>query len=251
MKTVEAGGARRAEERDHRQVHGEREQRRRHRPAAEEEDAPVHDPEQEHEDEGALPVPGERHHRAGDDGVERHLPVGERGEHAPPVERHREGERDDVGEEDEPEERRGRLAHQARTLQVAMAVPPSSTVTVTRRKSVSQTSLRKSSARSARPSTYLMLPAMLKIGRYIAMMKTADHAAEEHHHDRLDHARQRADRDVDLVFVEVGDLVEHRVHGAGLLADADHLHDHRREDLGLGERARPCSCPRRSWPGRT
>jgi hypothetical protein len=42
---------------------------------------------------------------------------------------------------------------------------------------------------------------------------------------------------VDLVLVEVGDLLQHGVHGAGLLADADHLHDHRREDAGLGERA--------------
>ena len=47
---------------------------------------------------------------------------------------------------------------------------------------------------------------------------------------------QRGDRGVDLVVVEVGDLVEHRVHRAGLLADADHLHDHRREHLRLRER---------------
>ena len=47
---------------------------------------------------------------------------------------------------------------------------------------------------------------------------------------------EAGDRDVDLVLVEVGDLVEHRVERAGLLADADHLHDHRREDLGLRQR---------------
>ena len=36
---------------------------------------------------------------------------------------------------------------------------------------------------------------------------------------------------VDLVLVEVGDLGEHRLERAGLLADGDHLHDHRREDV--------------------
>ena len=49
-------------------------------------------------------------------------------------------------------------------------------------------------------------------------------------------ARQRGDGDVDLFLVEVGDLVEHLIERAGLLADADHLHDHRREDLGLEQR---------------
>src|SRR5262249_40400883 len=40
----------------------------------------------------------------------------------------------------------------------------------------------------------------------------------------------------DLVLVELGDLVEHRVERTGLLADADHLHDHVREHLGVAER---------------
>ena len=40
----------------------------------------------------------------------------------------------------------------------------------------------------------------------------------------------------DLFVVEVGDLVEHLVESAGLLADGDHLHEHRREHLALGER---------------
>ena len=44
------------------------------------------------------------------------------------------------------------------------------------------------------------------------------------------------DRVVDLFLVELGDLVEHRVERARLLADADHLDDHRREDLRLAER---------------
>ena len=43
---------------------------------------------------------------------------------------------------------------------------------------------------------------------------------------------------VDLVLVEVGDLGEHRVEVARLLADGDHLGDHRREDRGFLERVR-------------
>src|SRR5262245_40044092 len=67
--------------------------------------------------------------------------------------------------------------------------------------------------------------------------ETADDDAEERHHDRLDQGRHGGDRGVDLVLVEVGDLLQHLVHRAGLLADADHLHDHAGEDLGLAERA--------------
>ena len=37
------------------------------------------------------------------------------------------------------------------------------------------------------------------------------------------------DRGVDFVVVEVGDLGEHRVERAGVLADRDHVHDHGRE----------------------
>ncbi len=37
-------------------------------------------------------------------------------------------------------------------------------------------------------------------------------------------------------FVEVGDLAEHAVERAGLLADADHLRDHVREDFGRLQR---------------
>ena len=55
--------------------------------------------------------------------------------------------------------------------------------------------------------------------------------AHAHHDDeeRLEERRQGVDRRLDLLVVEVGDLVEHLVEGAGLLADGDHLHDHRRE----------------------
>ena len=47
---------------------------------------------------------------------------------------------------------------------------------------------------------------------------------------------QRAHRDVDFFVVEVGDLGQHLVQAAGLLADRDHRDDHRREDLRLLER---------------
>ncbi len=54
-------------------------------------------------------------------------------------------------------------------------------------------------------------------------------AAEEHHHERLEHRGEAVDRGVDFVVVEVGELGEHRVHRAGLLTDGDHLHHHARE----------------------
>jgi len=37
---------------------------------------------------------------------------------------------------------------------------------------------------------------------------------------------------VDLFFVKVGDLAEHGVEGTSLFADADHLADHVRKDVG-------------------
>ena len=79
---------------------------------------------------------------------------------------------------------------------------------------------------------------MLKIGRYIAMSTTPTMPPMPTIMIGSMQARQRGDGDVDLLFVEVGDLVEHRVERAGLLADADHLHDHRREDVRLDERLR-------------
>jgi cytochrome P450 len=54
----------------------------------------------------------------------------------------------------------------------------------------------------------------------------ADHHAHHHDHDRLQHRGERAHRRVHLVVVEVGDLGEHLVQAAGLLADVDHLHHH-------------------------
>ena len=97
----------------------------------------------------------------------------------------------------------------------------------------------------------LILPARLKMGRYIAMSTTPTVPPMPTIITGSMRLVSAGDRDVDLFLVEVGDLVEHGVERAGLLADADHLHDHRREDVGLHERLPPCSCPRRSAPART
>src|SRR5207244_13534355 len=66
----------------------------------------------------------------------------------------------------------------------------------------------------------------------------ADHAADGDHHHRLDDRRPRLDRGVDLVLVEVGDLPEHLLQLARLLADLHHLAHHRREDVALDVRLR-------------
>jgi len=47
-----------------------------------------------------------------------------------------------------------------------------------------------------------------------------------------------SDRDVDFFLVEIGDLCQHGVERAGLLADADHLNHHGRHEAGLHERGR-------------
>ena len=84
---------------------------------------------------------------------------------------------------------------------------------------------------------YLMFPATLKMGRYMATMNPPTMPPRNTIMSGSIMLVRARHRDVDLVVVEVGDLVEHLVHGAGGLADADHLHHHGREDLGLGERA--------------
>src|SRR3954469_23786423 len=64
----------------------------------------------------------------------------------------------------------------------------------------------------------------------------SDDDAEDGDHDRLDELHQAGHRGIDLLLIEVGDLREHLVEGAGLLADVDHLHHHGGEDPGLGQR---------------
>ena len=66
----------------------------------------------------------------------------------------------------------------------------------------------------------------------------ADDAAEERDHDRLEQRQQAGHRRVDFLFVEVGNLGEHRVERAGRLADGDHLRHHRRKDARLPQRRR-------------
>jgi len=56
--------------------------------------------------------------------------------------------------------------------------------------------------------------------------------------DRLEELHQAGDGGVDLFLVEVGDLRQHRIERTGLLADGDHLDDHRRKDVGVAERPR-------------
>src|SRR5438445_1812298 len=59
--------------------------------------------------------------------------------------------------------------------------------------------------------------------------EATDDDAEEHDHERLEQRRERGHRGVDLVVVEVGDLLEHLVESAGVLAHVDHVYDHGRE----------------------
>ena len=42
--------------------------------------------------------------------------------------------------------------------------------------------------------------------------------------------------EVDFVFVEIGNLLQHGIHGAGGFADADHLRHHVGENAGFAER---------------
>src|SRR5690349_7561173 len=61
-----------------------------------------------------------------------------------------------------------------------------------------------------------------------------DHAttdqADEADHERLNERGQLLRRRGDLVVVEVGDLLEHGLESARVLAHRHHLHDHGRED---------------------
>src|SRR6266545_3416325 len=66
----------------------------------------------------------------------------------------------------------------------------------------------------------------------------ADHQTDADHHHRLDDRGQALNGRIDLVLVEVGDLAEHLLELSGLLADLDHVADHRREDGVVDERLR-------------
>src|SRR2546430_2276929 len=66
--------------------------------------------------------------------------------------------------------------------------------------------------------------------------QAADHDAEEEDDRRLEQRHEVRHRVVHLVLVEVGDLLQHAVEGAGRLPDGDHLADHGGGHLALGER---------------
>src|SRR5262249_50655477 len=66
----------------------------------------------------------------------------------------------------------------------------------------------------------------------------ADDEAEDHDHDRLEQADQGLDEDVDFLVVDVGNLVEHGVQVAGLLADIHHVDDHVVHEPAFFERLR-------------
>ena len=62
-------------------------------------------------------------------------------------------------------------------------------------------------------------------GRNSAIDDEADDDAEDHDHDRLEQLISASTSDVHFLVVVVGDLDEHRVEVAGLLADVDHVDD--------------------------
>ena len=75
------------------------------------------------------------------------------------------------------------------------------------------------------------------------MIMPPTHDTHDDDQERLDQRRQRVDRRLDLLVVEVGDLVEHLVERTGLLTDRHHLHDHRREHRVLLEPLRERLAP--------
>ncbi len=97
---------------------------------------------------------------------------------------------------------------------------------------------------------------MLKIGRYIEMTTVPTRAPTNSM--RIGSRMEVSDLTdgVDLVLVEVGDLAEHRVQGARLLADGDHLRDHRPGTRGTSRSGSVMDWPsltlllRPSWPSR-
>src|SRR5208283_5835685 len=85
---------------------------------------------------------------------------------------------------------------------------------------------------------------------YFLARQLGDHGEQRHverDHDATDGETQNADdrrlqqrqhvfgRRVHFLFVEVGDLLQHVVHGAGGFADSNHLRDHVGEHTALPE----------------
>src|SRR6266404_5768889 len=63
----------------------------------------------------------------------------------------------------------------------------------------------------------------------------ADHHAEKNDHDGFESSQQVLHCRVHFFFIEIGDLLEHGVHGARLFADGNHLRHHAREDFGISQ----------------
>ncbi len=61
----------------------------------------------------------------------------------------------------------------------------------------------------------------------------ADHQPQEDDHDRFEGGEQIFHRNVHFVLVEVCNLLQHRVHRAGLLAHRDHLRHHAWKNFGF------------------
>ena len=169
----------------HEEVRGDREGGGHERAAPEEQDAAVDDADREEDDEHRRGIARDRHDRAGDEHVQHHLGVRERDERAAAAERDHGGDRDEVGRGDHrvqrqevpldvgaeldvhehgaPEEHRDH--HHAEERQPAeLAGEP-----VARGRRRAHGGLGGGGDRGH--GRYLMLPAMLKIGRYIAMRK--------------------------------------------------------------------------------
>ena len=109
---------------------------------------------------------------------------------------------------------------------------------MTTRSSTREKPLRSSAARARQciAAPQLMRLKTEKIGMYSAMIMPPMSDAEHDDHERLDERRELLGRRLDLLVVELGDLLEHRVERAGVLTDRHHLHDHGREHRVLRQR---------------
>src|SRR5919198_1959306 len=109
-------------------------------------------------------------------------------------------------------------------------------VVATIRKMETQTSfVRRSVAAAKRPDQTSLLDRTgnAEDGEVHRDQEAAAHAAQEDHQQRFNHRGQSRHGGIQLVIIEIGDLVEHRVHGAGRLSNADHLHHHARKHACL------------------
>ena len=74
------------------------------------------------------------------------------------------------------------------------------------------------------------------MGRYMAMISPPRTMPEDYHDDRLEEGGEVGHHGIHVLFVKIGDLVEHGVEGARRFAHLDHLDGHGGEDAALLER---------------